>query len=178
MKKLKLSKLFILTLLMLTGSIFFTSCQNESIVNEEQANFDLKAKQLESDSKTISELFQKIKPELINQSKRLGEFEVITFEVVKNQKTNEITLENFNTVEFFPIMEKEDYMQMRGSYTVSCSGGSEGDWTESCGNKWSCGALVADCLEQGGCATVCQNERRASDIKYSSVKVTFVPKIN
>lgn len=60
---------------------------------------------------------------------------------------------------FFYMEADEDRknlpVESRANYTVSCSGGSEGEWEEDCNGKISCGRLVARCLDEGGCATVC-----------------------
>lgn len=44
------------------------------------------------------------------------------------------------------------------TYTVSCDkGGKDGKgWKKSCSGKFSCGKLAYDCLEIGGCATICK----------------------
>lgn len=71
-----------------------------------------------------------------------------------------------NTIEFlkseekepvFFILENENSM-VEDDYEVSCNlPGEDGDWTKGCNGKWSCGTLIQDCLEDGGCATNCQN---------------------
>ncbi|PIX07930.1 MAG: hypothetical protein COZ76_00840 [Flavobacteriales bacterium CG_4_8_14_3_um_filter_35_10] len=42
-------------------------------------------------------------------------------------------------------------------YTVECSNGSNG-WTKVCDGKLSCASLINDCLNQGGCATICNKQ--------------------
>ncbi len=173
MRNLKSSKLFILALF--TGSlIMFVGCQNENTINEDKMRVDLKTMSLESDSKTIETLLENLKPELLNLSKQTGEFEVITFEVVKNNDTNEIGIENVAISEFFPVFNKSEYQQARGNFQVDCDlGGPPNDWSEPCDSKWSCGGLIAECLAQGGCATICA--KRSNKGNFSSVKVTFIP---
>ncbi len=41
------------------------------------------------------------------------------------------------------------------AYQVSCDNG-DGSWDSSCGGVRSCGKLIARCLEEGGCATICR----------------------
>ena len=43
-------------------------------------------------------------------------------------------------------------------YTVTCCCNSDGGdlWSEGCSGKWSCGSLVGDCLDDGGCAEICE----------------------
>ncbi len=43
------------------------------------------------------------------------------------------------------------------SYIVECSNGSK-SWTKTCDSKLSCGSLIKECLDQGGCATICQKK--------------------
>ena len=42
------------------------------------------------------------------------------------------------------------------TYTVSCTGAKGGDWTKGCNGDYSCGKLLYDCAEAGGCGTVCK----------------------
>lgn len=44
-----------------------------------------------------------------------------------------------------------------GSYTVECCCNPQGHnlWVKSCDNKFSCGSIIADCPDAGGCAQIC-----------------------
>jgi len=41
------------------------------------------------------------------------------------------------------------------NYIVECSNG-DNSWTRSCDGKWPCGNLIAECLVEGGGATICE----------------------
>ena len=47
------------------------------------------------------------------------------------------------------------------SYTVTCMKGTTTLWTENCDGKFSCGGMIYDCLNAGGCATICNNNKMA-----------------
>ena len=164
MKKLskKISFLFIPILLV---TFIYSSC-NDS--NETVSD-------LEIDTQKIEKLLGEYKPSLKEKSTKLSDTQVINFEVVKNLKTGEIFITNEEIVDFFPVDEKSAYMKASGSYTVSCDRGGTGsqNWTKNCDGKWSCGSLVAKCLKEGGCATMCAI--KSSERLYSSVLMTYIP---
>ena len=54
-------------------------------------------------------------------------------------------------------LENDSNFQKRSAgdtYQVSCSNGGN-SWDKECSGKWSCGGLIADCLDEGGCASIC-----------------------
>lgn len=169
-----LNKLCLLVLIF--GIISLTSCHKEEAINTEtnEINNVSSKKSLEIDY--INKLLEEKRIEIEESSKLIDKFKIVSFEVVKNLNSGEITLENFELNSFFPISKKEDYQQRSGRYQVDCDlPGENNDWSESCGSKWSCGSLIADCLEAGGCATIC-NQKSSSNNQYSSVKVFYYPK--
>lgn len=74
------------------------------------------------------------------------------------------TIEYLNSEEKEPdffILESEKSIAARmaaDDYQVDCDRGGTGsdNWSEDCDGKWSCGKLIAKCLDEGGCATICQ----------------------
>ena len=54
---------------------------------------------------------------------------------------------------FFVLESKSSYSSKK--YTVSCTKGGKTLWTKECDGKFSCGGLIYDCLEGGGCGTIC-----------------------
>ena len=44
----------------------------------------------------------------------------------------------------------------KDKYTVACSGAKGGDWTKGCNGDYSCGRLIYECGEAGGCGTICK----------------------
>ena len=161
--------------LMLCSLIFIFSCSNEDKESTKELS------QFETDALKIDELLNAYRPNLEYKSSTMSDDKVITFEVVKNLKTNIITIENEKVVSFFPIDTKSSYYnRSSGAYQVDCTGGSSGDWSESCDGKWSCGRLIAQCLDEGGCAAICEQEisdrlSSSSERLYASVEVTYLP---
>ncbi|KAB1155310.1 hypothetical protein F7018_12615 [Tenacibaculum aiptasiae] len=78
------------------------------------------------------------------------------------------TIEYLNSKEkepdFFILeLESEDNIASRieeGGYQVDCDRGGDGsnNWSKTCNGKWSCAKLIAKCLNEGGCATICQQQ--------------------
>jgi len=74
------------------------------------------------------------------------------------------TIEYLNSKEMEPdffILESEKNLASRNvltQYQVDCDRGGDGsdNWSEECDGKWSCGKLIAKCLDEGGCSTICQ----------------------
>ena len=52
--------------------------------------------------------------------------------------------------------EDQKVSRKKDKYTVACSGAKGGDWTKGCNGDYSCGQLLYDCAEAGGCGTVCK----------------------
>ena len=52
--------------------------------------------------------------------------------------------------------EDQKVSRKKNKYTVACSGTKGGDWTKGCNGDYSCGQLLYDCAEAGGCGTVCK----------------------
>ncbi len=148
------------------------SCSSEKpeFINES----NVKQLQNEKEIATINNLLENIKPQLNERAKDLEEFNYISFEVVKNLNTNEITLENFKELSLFPIADLTQ--NNRSTYTISCdnNGDGESDWEEQCSGIGSCGKLVKKCLDEGGCAEICENKSLEGQA-YASVEIIFIP---
>jgi len=78
-----------------------------------------------------------------------------------------------NTISITEVKEAEPHIfilpftksnSSSADYTVECSNG-DNSWTSSCDGKYSCGRLIAKCLSEGGCATICE------------AKMMYVPQI-
>lgn len=61
--------------------------------------------------------------------------------------------------DFFVLDDEEEVKQRRAEdkYEVTCKGGTK-EFTEGCNGKLSCGKLIYNCLQSGGCATICENK--------------------
>ena len=59
--------------------------------------------------------------------------------------------------DFFILESEKSVIQRMAKvdYQVSCDNG-DSSWDEGCEGKWSCGKLIAKCLDEGGCATICR----------------------
>ena len=91
-------------------SILTFSCSNEDRESKQELS------QLEMDALKINELLEVYKPSLEDRSSKMSDDKVITFEVVKNLKTNEITIQNEKEVSFFPIDERSSYYNRSSAY--------------------------------------------------------------
>ena len=92
---------------------------------------------------------------------------VVYIEVSWKKETNEARINSIEQKEpdFIPIplkvknkgAEDSGGPGEKDAYQVDCCCNDQGHdiWNKTCDGKWSCGTLVADCLEEGGCATMC-----------------------
>ena len=55
--------------------------------------------------------------------------------------------------EMFILTSSNDKL-MKRNYTVECENG-DNSWTQDCDGKFSCGSLIVDYIDKGGCATMC-----------------------
>lgn len=75
----------------------------------------------------------------------------------------------------FFILESPKVIAQRSiaaDYQVDCDNGDD-SWSKECNGKLSCGKLIAKCLDQGGCATICEQS-----MAYSPQTNTFYLGIN
>lgn len=152
--------------------ILISSCNTD--YPEISTDIDATKSQTNKEVEVINNLLESITPELQSRASTLDEFEFITFEVVKNLKTKAITLENFKEVSLFPITDLMS--NQRSTYVISCDNGGDGsdDWEAECTGVSSCGKLIKKCLDQGGCAQVCEI-KSGDGQSYASVELTFIP---
>lgn len=148
-----------LSITILILSILFLSCFNDAQDNNQN---DIEVTN-QTDEEKIDHLFENIdvaisdKLTALNAVAKKSDSELaITFLVIKDNTSGNITLANFETENIFPLPNSLFSKSSGDEFTVSCSGGSGGDWTESCGGKFSCGSKIAKCLDEGGCASICK----------------------
>lgn len=107
---------------------------------------------LEGETYSLSDFFEHITEEIeiaeenvlyINYSKKAGS-DAIT--VVKIEEKKPV---------FFVLATERDHL--RATYTVECVNGDD-SWNADCTNQFNCGKLIADCLDQGACTTICSGE--------------------
>jgi hypothetical protein len=79
-----------------------------------------------------------------------------------NVKDKTYTNYNFEVREpSFFVIELPTSSTDRKAYTVTCMKGTRTLWVEECDGKFSCGSMIYNCLEAGGCATICTNNKMA-----------------
>src|SRR5690606_34747163 len=91
------------------------SCSDE---NANSTNFKAPSEE-RSDEERIGALINHVNPVLGNITSKRGDISLISYEIVKNKETNEITILNFQQESYFPTEGKEAYSRIAGdSYTV------------------------------------------------------------
>lgn len=98
----------------------------------------------------IDELFEKIS----NTQVRHGRVLYVEFTWNKIDNTAVIDFIEEREPDFF-VLETPKTSARGTGYKVECSNGSK-SWTKTCDSNISCGKLIKECLDQGGCATICQ----------------------
>ncbi len=109
---------------------------------------------LQGQSLTFDEFFT----EVSNRELKLSKENVLYINYTWNKEQNSITLIDSEEREpsFFILENNLETQKIddKDKYQVSCSNGDKG-WSKGCSGKWSCGSLIASCLDQGGCAEIC-----------------------
>ena len=179
MKNLKFNIAILIALIF--SATIFVSCQDGGVLGLEEKEVILNEKQNAisqglNDETVINQLLSEMKPklELKAKAKKNSDFTItiFTFEVAKNLKTGEITLENLEgkNVAFLPLDDAD--VELLGHYTVNCDLGND-SWSANCSGGLACGKLVKKCMDAGGCARVC--EKSLGETPFSSVKMTYYP---
>lgn len=151
-------------LILLLFVLIFSSCdKGESIEN------------LENQTLTFDEFFEKVSSMDIQTSKENAIFINYTW----NKQNNSITIisseekeASLGTALKVASLKNDSNFQTRSSgdkYQVSCSNGGE-SWNKECSGKWSCGGLIAECLDAGGCAEICKMKMEY----YAPEKIFFL----
>ncbi len=113
---------------------------------------------LKDQTMTFDDFFEKVSSMELETNNE----NVIRIEYEWNKNDNLIKIINFEEEEpswamALELSSKNNLKQKGGGYTVSCANGNS-SWSKDCDGKWSCGSLIGDCLEEGGCATICEKE--------------------
>lgn len=150
-------------LLLITSILTVASCQD-------QMHFEFEDTHVTNDDiRKIDQLLTDIKPLLALKSENIGNLEALTFEVVKNNHTGAITIENIKTEAYLPF---DKLPKNSASYQVDCNLGGTDDWSESCSGAMACAKLVKQCLDAGGCATI--YTQKSSQDHFNSVKMIYL----
>ena len=96
--------------------------------------------------------------------------QVVYFDYTWDKKTNLITVIDITKAEpnFFILEKNLGAKSIGKEYTVECSKGGK-TTSVTCDGKFSCGSAIYDCLEKGGCATICTNH-----LVYLPITQTFI----
>lgn len=133
--------------LLLISLLFLTSCSkdNESSIEE------LKNTELSADN-----FFETILSKELSNS---GE-NVFYIKFDYNSKDKSIKINSIIEKEptFFVLENNDSSLMSKDAYKVTCTKGGKDVFTKSCDGKFSCGTLIYDCLNQGGCAEICANQ--------------------
>lgn len=139
---------------------FLSSCTNN---NNEEVNIDDK---IESDVSVNKKQIE----DILTQMKSLGNSQgkIIVFEleniIKEDYKKYFKIIQNSKKVLDFASGSDSSLMQKKDNYTVTCNWGNGESEVTECGESVACaGSATWDCLENGGCATICNG------------KITFVP---
>ena len=124
-----------------------------------------KLSSLENQSLEFEAFFEKVS----NMNLKTSQENVIYINYKWNpsKKTIEYLSSEEREPDFF-ILESERSVTKRiaaADYQVDCDNG-DSSWSKECDGKWACGKLIAKCLDEGGCATICKQE------------MAFAPKTN
>lgn len=143
-----------LTLGLLISTLIFTSCGKDESIDK-----------LENQTLTFDSFFKRVSSmDLDSKSEN-----VFYIDYKWDKKNNLITIGKIieKEPEFFILEPSQDLFKTKKKYTVDCDLGDD-SWSEECDGKFSCGSLIYDCLEAGGCAEIC-NQKMA----YAPQNKTF-----
>lgn len=135
--------------------VMFTACEQEEFANSD-VQTKTKTKTLNSKSLIIgaeytpAEFFE----EFSSMTLPPGSEDAIYIDYEWNPSTELITFlgSEVREPDFFVLQAASG-----DKYTVDCDNGDD-SWSETCDGKWSCGSLISDCLDEGGCAEICTNQ--------------------
>ena len=148
-----MKKIFKLSFYMVCFGIAFISCSKDK--NQDPLQ------DLQNKSMTYKEFFETVSEKSVDfvpNEKVL----LVSYKLNKDDNTitflSSIISESSWGVGFDVAGRYEDLKVSRkkDKYTVACSGAKGGDWTKGCNGDYSCGKLLYDCAEAGGCGTVCK----------------------
>ena len=148
-----MKRIFKFSFLMVCLSIAFISCSKDKNQNSLQ--------DLQNKSMTYKEFFETVSEKSVDF---VPNEKVLLVSYKLNKDDNTITL-LLSIIAYsswgvgFDVSGKYKKQQVSRSedkYTVHCSGAKGGDWTKTCDGDYSCGQLLYDCAEAGGCGTICK----------------------
>ena len=116
---------------------------------------------LENQPMSVDDFFTKVSSMQLSTSSEDNVI-YITYEWDSQNKTMEYisSEEGESELDYFVLKSEKTIraLAMYDSYTVTCEKDGDETWSEDCGGKYSCGKLIAKCLEEDGCAEICKKE--------------------
>lgn len=145
-----------MSLVVLLMSTIIACSENEnSFINVVEENLELMKRQ----SLSYEEFFE----EISEMNIQVSEENLFYINYQWDAKEETFALLGFEEKEpdFFVLdfrlgLETKGNTEMTDPYQVVCDLGKD-SWDEFCNGKISCGRLIAKCLDEGGCATMCNN---------------------
>ena len=161
-----MKKIFKFSFLTVCLSIAFISCSKDKNQNPLQ--------DLQNKSMTYEDFFKTVSEKEVS----VPEDKVLFISYEYNKQDYTITL--LSTTESNPSSEIASIVAsernklnsaiaaplLTSKYTIHCKGSSNGDWTKTCNSKLGCRNTIHECVDAGGCATMCKaNMVYVPDIK-------------
>jgi len=147
--------LFVVAMLILMTAIIACTKEGNPILNIEEESPELMVGKVMS----YEEFFE----EISEMDIQVSEENLFYINYQWNAKEETFTLLGFEEKEpdFFVLdfrldLETKGNTEMTDPYQVVCDLGKD-SWDEFCNGKISCGRLIAKYLDEGGCATMCNN---------------------
>ncbi|GAA5222074.1 hypothetical protein GCM10025777_27050 [Membranihabitans marinus] len=120
--------------------------------------------------------YQEFFEQVANMDIKSNSSDIIYLNYEWNSKTNTIKLLSSEEREpdFFILESEKDIIDLRmaNKYKVYCDNG-DSSWGDECNDRWECGILIKKCLDEGGCAGIC-NKKMAFAPRDSSFNCVFV----
>ena len=158
------------SLFVLFFAVVLVSCSKEK--NEEPLQ------DLQDKSMTYEDFFQTVTEKEVN----LPENKVLFISYEYNKQDYTITLlsatESNPSSEIASIVASERNKfnsaiaapLLTSKYTIHCKGSSNGDWTKTCNSKLGCRNTIHECVDAGGCATMC----KANMVYIPDIKAFYI----
>lgn len=107
---------------------------------------------------------------LRTNAKGKSDLTMVSYELVVDRATGDMTLLNFQSETFFSFIEEDESARAEGAgkYVVECHNNGKTTRTE-CSSNISCGSAIKACLDAGGCANICEAPKPLSAVRVDDV---------
>lgn len=106
-------------------------------------------------SELASTSFDDFFDETIEKYQNIEEDHAVYISYAYDENSEKLSVKDVEVKEldFFPLITSR--VENGGGYTIDCTIG-EDVTTSDCSGTYSCGQLIKDCLDAGGCAEICE----------------------